>query len=575
MSKKITVIFIGILLFLVGGFLIIKYEVLKTQDFKPDASKQKNIIDLRPSIIAKLQQLVRDGSNGLYVLSIEKIEPELQHSKLLIVKAAIDIDTSVMQELKLEKKLPDDVFKIEFDSLLIDGIGLNDLVDKKKVDIIAVNVSRPIIKVYHEVQPYNNTERETNKGLSLYQRIRKKMDRISIGKINISDGTLISQQTLHKKITRFNGIDIKINDLLIDSTTEFDTSRFLFAKHVQIVTQNYNLLTRDNLYDLQIGSVSIIAEQQLISLRNLRLHPRNNRQELKHKLRYRREIYDINLPKINFTKVNWWAMANNEGFIAQKGEINEGTLKIFLDRSLPKNPNIKVNNFPHQQLMKLPFPISVEKLMLKDVNIAYEEFNPDANKSATAYFDKINGELKNVSNIKTDLNKNPSASVFVKGLFMHHIPTTANFSFNLSQYKKGNYSVDIHMSALDNISINSLAEPLGLFSVKSGIMEDGTAHITGDNLNTSAEVVIKYSDLHIKPLKKADGTGHLKKKHFTGFFANAFFIKNLNPQRGKELRKAQFSIETDRHRNFMNMVWVTVLTGVLKTVGIPVKMVIP
>ena len=59
------------------SIFIIRFSVLQSRDFKPDTTKSKSILDLRPQLIAKLQQLVKDGSNGLYNLSIGKIEPHI------------------------------------------------------------------------------------------------------------------------------------------------------------------------------------------------------------------------------------------------------------------------------------------------------------------------------------------------------------------------------------------------------------------------------------------------------------------------------------------------------------------
>ena len=99
MKKKLVIILAFVLLIIAGGYIFIKFKILKAKDFKPDTSKQKNIIDLRPSIIAKLQQLVKDGSNGLYILSIEKINPDVFASKLDVVNASIHIDTAAMLQL--------------------------------------------------------------------------------------------------------------------------------------------------------------------------------------------------------------------------------------------------------------------------------------------------------------------------------------------------------------------------------------------------------------------------------------------------------------------------------------------
>jgi hypothetical protein len=90
MVKKIVLIsVISIVIIISGGFLYFKYGVLKTNDVKPDNSKASSVLDLRPAIIAKLQQLVKEGSDGLYTLSIKKIDPDLLSSKLDVVDGSL------------------------------------------------------------------------------------------------------------------------------------------------------------------------------------------------------------------------------------------------------------------------------------------------------------------------------------------------------------------------------------------------------------------------------------------------------------------------------------------------------
>jgi hypothetical protein len=575
MKKKIAIILALVLLIIAGSYVFIKYNFLKAKDFKPDTSKQKSIIDLRPSIIAKLQQLVKDGSNGLYILSIEKINPDVFASKLDIVNTSIHVDTAAMLQLDSLKRLPDDIFTIRFDSLHIDGIDIVDLLHRNRINITGINISKPVIEVYHKTRAYNKEEREINDTLSLYHRIKGQMNKIGIGRINIDNGTFINYEIAHKKrVTRFNDITIRINDLLIDSSTQFDANRFLFAKHATIDAKNYMIPTPDSLYYFKTGAISISAEQHKIILLNVELNPRGSRKQFESKLHYRNEMYHIVLPKVTMNDVNWWAMMNHEKFIVKKAEIAGGLFTIFLDRSLPHNSAIQVDNFPHQMLMKIPIPVSVTNLTLKHVNVSYEEYNPDAKQGAIAYFDNINGRLIYASNINADIKKYPVAKFSGNGLFMHHIPMSARFTFNLSKYKTGEFTADVHMDTLDNLTVNPLAEPLGLFSIKSGKMQQGSAHIEGNNLNSKCKLAISYTGLHINPLKKADENGQLKKKHVTGFIANVFLIKNANPLNGKELRQPDFSVERDHHGNFFNMIWITILTGILKTIGIPVKLVI-
>jgi len=88
--KKIFLIFVSIIVVIIGVYLYIRFDFLKAKDFKPDNSKSKSIVDMRPAIIAKLRQLVKDASRGLYHLSIGNIDPHI---------AASSIDILPMQRL--------------------------------------------------------------------------------------------------------------------------------------------------------------------------------------------------------------------------------------------------------------------------------------------------------------------------------------------------------------------------------------------------------------------------------------------------------------------------------------------
>jgi hypothetical protein len=50
-------------------------------------------------------------------------------------------------------------------------------------------------------------------------------------------------------------------------------------------------------------------------------------------------------------------------------------------------------------------------------------------------------------------------------------------------------------------------------------------------------------------------------------------VKNENPK-DNELRQPNFTVERNKYSSFFNLVWKTILTGILKTIGIPVKLVI-
>jgi hypothetical protein len=104
-------------------------------------------------------------------------------------------------------------------------------------------------------------------------------------------------------------------------------------------------------------------------------------------------------------------------------------------------------------------------------------------------------------------------------------------------------------------------------------MQQGIAHVDGDNNNLHGTLELYYNDLHITPLKSDSTNGQLKRDHLKSLLANSVYIKNENPQ-GGELRSPDYIIVRDHHLNFVSYIWATIMTGILKTIGVPVNLVL-
>src|ERR1700733_9331728 len=109
-----------VIILAIAAFAIIYFVSHST---KNSSNKNKQTatspIDLRPAIIAKLQSLIKSGSDSLYDLSIEKIQPDVLSSTLDIVGAKLTPNKQALQHLDGLQKAPDDVFTVSLDSLHI------------------------------------------------------------------------------------------------------------------------------------------------------------------------------------------------------------------------------------------------------------------------------------------------------------------------------------------------------------------------------------------------------------------------------------------------------------------------
>ena len=115
---------------------------------------------------------------------------------------------------------------------------------------------------------------------------------------------------------------------------------------------------------------------------------------------------------------------------------------------------------------------------------------------------------------------------------MHKIPMRNGFTFNLSKYKTGDFTMDLNVGAIDTSILNPITEPMGEFMIKKGTIQRGIAHVTGNNFKGGGKGELLYKDLYLVGLKKdKNKPSGIKKKSIVSFFGNVFLIKNNNPKK--------------------------------------------
>src|SRR6185312_8957652 len=98
--RRLFFIFIFIIVIVSAAYFYIRFVVLKAKDFEPEYSKSKSVADLRSAIIAKLQQLVKNASGGLYDLAIGKIDPHVSDLSIDISNAILTLDSATIKNFE-------------------------------------------------------------------------------------------------------------------------------------------------------------------------------------------------------------------------------------------------------------------------------------------------------------------------------------------------------------------------------------------------------------------------------------------------------------------------------------------
>ena len=571
--KKIATILAAIILLLAGGYLFIRYQLLRAKDFKPDLTRSRSVLDLRPALIARLRQMMKDGTKGLYRLTIEDIEPDIANASVDLVGVNITVDSTVLTQLDKLKQAPDDVFHIAFDKLRIEGLGLAELVNRKQIDLEKISVSYPEMQLARTERTYNAQERQEKDTLTLYQRLTKHVSHISVKSILVDHGAFTSRNLSHKsRDTRLENVSIHMNDLLIDSSTQHDRSRFFFSSNTFISLGRLHRPTADSLYNFTADSVFLEAKEHRLTAFRVSLMPRGNRQWFQRQNPYRNDRFEIAVPKLVFRKMNWWRLFNKGSIDCEELVIPGGHFNDYINDSLPAKPVKNLRNFPYQVLHDIPLPLNIQQVTIRNFDLVYTEHNHLSGQNGTIYFDNINARILNLINKPAYIKPGMWCRVNAHALFMRKQPIQVQMNFDMNRYKTGNFTASIQLGETDPLLTNPVTAPLGFFVVKKGMIDKASATLKGDNASVYARLELLYHDLHISILeKKKQQKGELNKKHVLGFIANAFVIKNSNSHEKGEARIPEVNVVRDGSNSFFNFCWRALRLAVMKAAGIPEK----
>ncbi len=532
--------------------------------------KKHNLDDFNPLIKTRLQALVADASDGLYSLEFDSLRTDVFNSTLVMKNVRLIPDTVLLSKLEAAGKRPADVFAVTLKTIAIDGLNISDFTSNKKVDLNIVYLNEPTIEIFHKRMPGLNPVRDTSSLQTLYQRISRQLNylfvkRIALRNIKVIQHTYMDGQ--NEKTTTFSKVNFQLNDVEIDSLTQYDTTRFLYAKTADITLGKLVLPTADSLYYINMDSVTIDASKKSLVADSFSILPREDKNTFTEKMPYLKERYKAVFQQVSFKEIDWWGIVADEAFSAGEAFIKNGKLEVYSNRNLSPFPGSKIGNYPHQLIMRMPFPVNIDTMKISGIDLSYEEVNPKSGMQGKLFFNNINGTVTNITNEKNTITGNHFMKVDAACTVMNSGALHALFIFDLAKATEGNFTVNVHLGAMGASAFNAVCVPLGLFKVENGNIKSLSLELHGNNYTCGGTVKFLYNDLKIDILGQDNSNGGLKKQGLVSFIANNFILNKSNPNTGESEKVETVSYKRNVHKSFFNLIWKTTLEGIYKTIG--------
>ena len=527
----------------------------------------------KPILTEKIKEGIYNGSHRLYSIDFKDIQVNLLTGTASLDSVLLKPDTAVFNELKQRKLAPAHLFEVKLAKLQINRVAVLKAYFDKEIEMNSIILDNPSINIiHHKVPKKTDTVKDER---SLYEQISKTLKSIHVKQIKIVDADLdyINGAT-SKALNTIKHLNVNVSDLLIDSVAQFDTTRFYYTKDIAFELTGYKSLGKDKMYTMKVDTISGSAAKKSISIKGFKMIPMFPDLAFTRKYKYGKDRYDLTFDKIDFNGVDFIELNTSGDFHANSISIGSAKAGIFVNRELPPPPGLdKGRNFPHIALKRLPIQAIVDTIKLKNVDVAYTEYNPISMRKGTIYFDNLSGSILNVTTDSAQLRKSNHAIAKLNAMVMKTSRIDIRIDFNLTD-KNGAFSFNGEVAPMNLTTLNTVGKNMGLVEIESGRMQRTAFDIKANLQGSSGTVHFIYKDLKVKLLKEDDEGAAPKKKGFLSFLANTLLIKDANPTKDDPPRVANINFERTPSASFFNLLWKSIFIGMREIIGlgiVPVK----
>lgn len=527
----------------------------------------------KPLLTKKIKDSVYEGSKHLYRINFQDIRLNLLTGTAVLDSVSLSPDTAVFNKLKTLRRAPVHLFQLKLKKLQINRVSVLTAYFKKRVEMNSIVLEQPSIDmIRHEVPKRTDTLKDER---TLYQLISKTLRSVRVKTIKIVDADFayVNGRTL-KPLNSVKHFSVNVKDLLIDSLSQFDSTRVYYARDIAFKLTGYRSLGKDKMYTMKIDTIAGSMAEKMIRIKGFQMIPMYPDLAFTRKYKYGKDRYDLNFDEINLAGVDFMKLNDEGSLYARSLKIGPARAGIFVNRELPPPPNFdKVRNFPHVAIRRIPMPTAIDSVIIKNVDVAYTEYNPISEKRGTVYFQNLTGRITNLTNDSSRLAKDNHAIASLSALVMKTSRIDVRINFNLTD-KNAAFHYKGSVGPMNMLVLNPMAKNMGLVEIESGKMQKTDFDIRANSKGSSGTVRFYYTDLKVKLLSEAENGKAPKKKGFLSFLANTLLIKNNNPDKGEAPRVARTTFTRTPAASFFNELWKGVFIGIREIVGlgaIPVK----
>lgn len=522
----------------------------------------------KPILDAQLKEAIISSTDSLYLIAYDGLDFNLITGNASIKNLRLTADTNRYAQMELLQQAPDNIYHINIANLRIRQFHPRRILTERKLHIDDIIIDTPSIHVVNKYHVYNDTVAADRDERTLYQRISNILRELSVSRIAFNEIQFkFSKRTdSTRNETELHNLNVLVSDILIDSLSQFDTTRFYHTRAIDIDMPGLRYETPDSFYYVSFDRLQIATLYRQVTLSGLKYAPRMGKAEYFKRKQQAKDMVLLAFPTIRLEDIDLHRFVRSQKLYAGSLHIDSGTVAIANDLRYPKKPTNKIGKSPHQLLLKLKQPIKIDSVLMNNVDISYAEVSKKYMKEGQITFNRTSGVFHNVTNDSVALLQDKTMVANLSTYMMNTGRLDVEFTFDMLD-KRGAHSYKGKLGPMNGKPLNRIITPLLNAEVASANIKGLSFDVKADDYRSRGSLRFDYNNMRLNLLAN-DQHGEKSSKKVISFLANSFIINDSNPDANGKYHTGRINFVRPEDFSFFKALWQSLLQGIKECAGI-------
>ncbi len=214
---------------------------------------------------------------------------------------------------------------------------------RKEVDASSFRLRDPELTVVQDMRSIDTTP-----GGGFYESVSRSIRQFHIGEIELANTSFTFTQIREdssRKITKLNNLDVVLRNLAIDSISQNDLTRVLYAQDFTVSLKKWEYRTPDSLYWLRLNDISYNAVAKQVTVAQFELDPRYTKAQFDKRVGTQKDRFQLVFNNITAEGVFLNHILQQQAII-RKASIDGGALHVYRNRGCPCPRATATASFP-------------------------------------------------------------------------------------------------------------------------------------------------------------------------------------------------------------------------------------